>query len=140
MRLEMATTTVSDVKLSDRTRVERGVLEIAEAELRRLLLDDEAFADVTLAIARPGESARIIHAMDAGSAVTAGLRRQLPARVALVAAGISLTNTALAAIIARPERTCEPAAKPSADRAQPDGSPVPATASADGAERARYGQ
>jgi hypothetical protein len=84
----------------------------------------------------------VIHATDAASAITAGLRRQLPARVALVAAGISLTNTALAAIIARPEQTCEPAAKPPADRAQPDGSPVPTTASADSAAeaRARYGQ
>jgi hypothetical protein len=84
----------------------------------------------------------VIHATDAASAMTAGLRRQLPARVALVAAGISLTNTALAAIIARPEQTCEPAAKPPADRAQADGSPVPATASADSAAeaRARYGQ
>jgi glycine reductase len=64
MRLEMATTTVSDVTLSDRTRVVGGVLEIDRAELRRLLLDDEAFADVSLDIARPGESARIIHVMD----------------------------------------------------------------------------
>ena len=42
----------------------------------------------------------VIHATDAASAITAGLRRELPARVALVAAGISLTNTALAVIIA----------------------------------------
>lgn len=84
----------------------------------------------------------VIHATDAASAITAGLRRQLPARVALVAAGISLTNTALAAIIARPEQTCEPVARPLADRAQPDGSPVPAPASADSpaGARARYGQ
>ena len=43
-------------------------------------------------------------ATDAASAITAGLRRQLPARVAILAAGISLTNTALAVIIARPDR------------------------------------
>jgi sarcosine reductase len=64
MRLEMATTTVSDVRFSDRTRLEDGVLEIDRAELRRLLLDDEAFDDVALDIARPGESTRIIHVMD----------------------------------------------------------------------------
>jgi hypothetical protein len=46
----------------------------------------------------------VIHAADAASAIMAGLRRQLPARVAVVAAGISLTNTALALIIARPEQ------------------------------------
>ena len=64
MRLEMATSAVSDVRFSDRTRVAGGVLEIDRAELRRLLLDDDAFADVSLDIARPGESARIIHVMD----------------------------------------------------------------------------
>jgi hypothetical protein len=83
----------------------------------------------------------VIHATDAASAITAGLRRQLPTRVALVAAGISLTNTALAAIIAQPERTREPAREPTADRATLDGSSAPTTASSgSGAEaRDRYG-
>ncbi len=67
----------------------------------------------------------VIHAADAASAITAGLRRQLPARVAVVAAGISATNTALALIIAR--RGCRtenedrtgvaPAGQPPAPRA-----------------------
>jgi hypothetical protein len=93
-------------------------------------------------VQQKGRVGVVIHATDAASAITAGLRRQLPARVALVAAGISLTNTALAAIIARPVQTCEPAAKLPADRAQPDGSPAPTIASADSAAeaRARYGQ
>ena len=47
----------------------------------------------------------LIHATDAATAITAGLRKQLPARVAVVTAGISLTNTALALIIAWPENT-----------------------------------
>jgi hypothetical protein len=47
----------------------------------------------------------LIHGTDAAAAITAGLRRQLPARVAVVTAGISLTNTALALIIASPENT-----------------------------------
>ena len=89
-------------------------------------------------VQQKGRVGVVIHATDAVSAITAGLRRQLPARVALVAAGISLTNTALAAIIARPE---QPAVKPPADLAQPDGRRVPSTASADSAAgaRARYG-
>jgi uncharacterized protein YjeT (DUF2065 family) len=93
-------------------------------------------------VQQKGRVGVVIHATDAASAITAGLRRQLPARVALVAAAISVTNTALAAIIARPEQTCEPAAKPPADRAQPAGSPVPTTASVGRAaeERARYGR
>jgi len=47
----------------------------------------------------------LIHATDAAAAITAGLRRQLPARVAAATAGISLTNTALALVIAKPENT-----------------------------------
>ena len=47
-----------------------------------------------------GKVGVVIHAADAASAITAGLRRQLPARVAVVAAGISITNTALALTIA----------------------------------------
>lgn len=64
MRLQMSTTSVSDVRFSDRTRLEGGVLEIDREALRQLLLDGEAFEDVSLDIARPGESARIIHVMD----------------------------------------------------------------------------
>ena len=47
-----------------------------------------------------GKVGVVIHAADAASAIIAGLRRQLPARVAVVAAGISVTNTALAWILA----------------------------------------
>jgi hypothetical protein len=47
-----------------------------------------------------GQVGVIIHAADAVSAITAGLRRQLPPRVAAVAAGISVTNTVLALTIA----------------------------------------
>lgn len=65
MRLEMATTAVRDVQFSDRTGIDNGVLEIDRAGLRTLLLDDDAFADVSLEVARPGEPARIIHVMDA---------------------------------------------------------------------------
>jgi sarcosine reductase len=65
MRLEMATTTVSDVRFSNHTRIVAGVVEIDREELRRLLLDgEEAFEDVSLDIVRPGESVRIIHVMD----------------------------------------------------------------------------
>ncbi len=52
-------------------------------------------------VQQKGRVGIVIHATDAASAITAGLRRQLPPRVAIVAAGISVTNTALAAIIAR---------------------------------------
>lgn len=98
-------------------------------------------------VQQKGRVGVVIHATDAASAITAGLRRQLPARVALVAAGISLTNTALAAIIAQPERTSEPAAAPPprptppTDRAAQDGLSSPATAPSGSAApvRDRYG-
>jgi hypothetical protein len=96
------------------------------------------------AVQRQGRVGVVIHAADATSAITAGLRRQLPARAALVAAGISLTNTALSVIIARPERTGRrpeeasrySPAMPPVDQAQPDGSRVRTTASSDGAGEA----
>lgn len=65
MRLEMATTVVNDLRFSDATRFAGGVLEIDREALRRLLLEDDAFADVALDIVRPGDSVRIIHVMDA---------------------------------------------------------------------------
>jgi sarcosine reductase len=65
MHLEMVTATVRDVRFSDRTRIEDGVLEIDRAWLRKLLLEDDTFTDVSFEIARPGEWTRIIHVMDA---------------------------------------------------------------------------
>jgi hypothetical protein len=44
----------------------------------------------------------LIHASDTATAFTAGLRRQLPPRAAIVTTGISLTNTVLAVVIAWP--------------------------------------
>ena len=46
----------------------------------------------------------VIHATDAATAITAGLRRQLPPRVAVMTSTISLVNTALAVVIAWPEK------------------------------------
>jgi hypothetical protein len=46
----------------------------------------------------------VIHATDAATAITAGVRRELPPRVAATTSMISLINTGLAVIIAWPER------------------------------------
>jgi hypothetical protein len=46
----------------------------------------------------------VIHATDAATAITAGVRRQLPPRVAAMTSTISLVNTALAVVIAWPEK------------------------------------
>ncbi len=61
--------------------------------------------DPSPGVARAGV---LIHATDAATAITAGMLRQLPPRAAGMTAGISLTNTALAVIIAWPERTYTP--------------------------------
>lgn len=45
----------------------------------------------------------LIHATDSVTAIKAGIRRQLPPRVAAMTAAISLTNTALAVFIAWPK-------------------------------------
>jgi hypothetical protein len=44
----------------------------------------------------------LIHATDSATAITAGIRRQLPPRVASMTAAISLVNTGLAVFIAWP--------------------------------------
>jgi len=46
----------------------------------------------------------LIHATDAATAITAGVRRQLPPRVAAMTSVISLVNTGLAVVIAWPEK------------------------------------
>jgi hypothetical protein len=46
----------------------------------------------------------LIHATDAATAITAGVRRELPPRVAAMTSMISLINTGLAVIIAWPEK------------------------------------
>lgn len=66
--------------------------------VRTVVLGVELLADGSMQ--HKGKVGVVIHAADAASAITAGLRRQLPPRVAAVAAGISLTNTALALTIA----------------------------------------
>jgi glycine reductase len=64
VRLELATNEVHEARFSGVTRLDGGVLEIDRAGLRKVLLEDDAFADVELDLVRPGESVRIIHVMD----------------------------------------------------------------------------
>jgi glycine reductase len=65
MRLEVQSYRVRDVRFGERTALHDGVLEIDAEALRRLLVDDAALEDVTVSLARPGESVRIIHVLDA---------------------------------------------------------------------------
>ncbi|MBI4319875.1 MAG: beta-aspartyl-peptidase, partial [Chloroflexi bacterium] len=65
MRLELATFEVRQVELSHKTGFASGLLTIGRGELAALVARDDAIAGVELELARPGESARIVHVLDA---------------------------------------------------------------------------
>src|SRR5215831_17986549 len=64
MRLKVASYRVRDVRLGPRTVLRHGTLEIDTAELRHTAVQHRAIEDVTVGVARPGESVRIVHIMD----------------------------------------------------------------------------
>lgn len=65
MKLTMRTFTVQNIVLADKTAFRDGMLFVDTKELRNLLLKDKTLTDVSFDIARPGESVRIIHVLDA---------------------------------------------------------------------------
>jgi len=65
MRLEHCVYAVRDARFGPETRLEGGVLTIDKAELLARINADGFFAEVDADLARPGESVRIIHVMDA---------------------------------------------------------------------------
>ncbi len=64
LRLELGEILIKDVKFSDVSKVENGVLYVSEAELKKLVLVDEHIKDVKIELARPGESVRITPVKD----------------------------------------------------------------------------
>ena len=64
MKLEIDNILINDIRLSDETKIEKGVLYVNPAELRAQLLEDPHIRDVAIDIARPGESVRIIPVKD----------------------------------------------------------------------------
>ena len=65
MLLELASYRVRDVRFGRRTGLRDGVLHIDRAEMEAMLADDPALGSVHVELARPGESVRIVHIMDA---------------------------------------------------------------------------
>jgi glycine reductase len=65
MRLELASFPVHRACLGERTAWTDGILTVGAAEVRRLVLADPRLGDVQLALAHPGDSARILRALDA---------------------------------------------------------------------------
>jgi len=58
MQLTLAQHPITDIRFGQATHLDGNVLEVNEAELRALVLQDDALAGVDFASARPGESCR----------------------------------------------------------------------------------
>lgn len=65
MKMSLGTFNVSKVETGKETKLEKGVLTINAAELCALLAKDDAFVNVSIDLAYPGESTRIVHVLDA---------------------------------------------------------------------------
>jgi len=64
MRLELRKIQINDVRFGDTTFVANGVLTVAPEALKAHLLEDERIASVSVDLARPGESVRIVPVKD----------------------------------------------------------------------------
>ena len=65
MRLEIGSFRVTDVRSGTATALRDGVLSLDRAALAGHLLEDARLSRAGIEIARPGESTRIIHVLDA---------------------------------------------------------------------------
>lgn len=65
MRLELGVIKIRDVQFGEKTLIENGVLYVSKSELIELSLRDPRLAVADVALARPGESVRIIPVKDA---------------------------------------------------------------------------
>jgi len=61
----MASFRVDNVEIGPETRLSGGTLYVNEKELKDRLLPDPVIEDIQLHVARPGDSTRIVHAVDA---------------------------------------------------------------------------
>jgi len=64
MRLELVSFEVDDVVFSSETRLEGTTLHVSKSELRDILLPNPYIEDIRVDVARPGESVRIVNAID----------------------------------------------------------------------------
>ena len=64
MRLDIASYPVTEVAFGPKTELRNGTLIIDKEELRGQVLEDSAFEDVDIDLARPGQSVRIVHVLD----------------------------------------------------------------------------
>lgn len=64
MKLEMGHIYIKDVKFADESKIEDGILYVAEEEVKKVALEDEKIKSVSFDIAHPGESVRITPVKD----------------------------------------------------------------------------
>jgi glycine reductase len=64
MKLEIGNILITDVQFGNVTKVENHVLYVNKAEIKTLVLEDERIENVTIELARPGESKRITPVKD----------------------------------------------------------------------------
>ena len=68
-RLEVHEHPIAEVVLGERTFLEGTRLTLNVADMKAIAAQEDALADIEVAVARPGESVRIIHALDAVEAM-----------------------------------------------------------------------
>ena len=64
MKLEMGHIFINDIQFGEVSKIENGVLYVAEEAVREIVLEDEKIKSVSFDIARPGESVRITPVKD----------------------------------------------------------------------------
>lgn len=64
MRLELNLYTITEVRFSENTAIDRGILFINREELTQVLKDDRRLNDVRVELANPGEKCRIVQVVD----------------------------------------------------------------------------
>jgi glycine reductase len=80
MRLELNMIDIKDVRFSEKTEINQGILNINQGEIQELLGRDPRLSRVEIALARPGEKCRILQACDVVEprAKTAGAGEDFP--------------------------------------------------------------
>ena len=64
LKLELGYVNIHDIQFADQSKVEGGVLYVNQDDVKNLVLEDENIKSVTLEIAKPGESVRIMPVKD----------------------------------------------------------------------------
>lgn len=70
LRLEVHEHPVTAIVFGEKTVLEGTRLTVNVADLKAIAAEEDALADIDVAVARPGEAVRIIHALDAVEAMT----------------------------------------------------------------------